>query len=157
MQPPPEAPTEGGWTERLRHYQPSKSAYEKQVEQYEEKLREATPVSTAFRPLYERQPLTQATTQPMQTMPAAGLTSWGPGAFGGAAGPAAAAEAARAPVGSTMCPPGQFWDGTKCRGAVDTSAAGLISAAGGLGPSGGVPASAIALKGYPVVNGRRRG
>jgi hypothetical protein len=77
---------------------------------------------------------TRTAMAPQAGMPA---SSWGPGAFGGAAGPAAAAEAARAPVGSTMCPSGQFWDGTKCRGAVDPSAAGLISAAGGLGPSGG--------------------
>jgi hypothetical protein len=91
---------------------------------------------SALRPM----PLVSAATQPMETMPTAGLTAPRPQAAPVATG------------GPGQCPPGQFWDGRKCRGAVDVSAAGLISAAGGLGPGGGVPASAIALKGYPVVN-----
>jgi hypothetical protein len=40
------------------------------------------------------------------------------------------------PVASTMCPPGQFWDGRQCRGSIAPGAAGLISAAGGLTAGG---------------------
>ncbi|MCI0564393.1 MAG: hypothetical protein MN733_38465 [Nitrososphaera sp.] len=69
----------------------------------------------------------------------------------------------RAPVASTMCPPGQFWDGRQCRGSIAPGAAGLISAAGGLAPSGvtmapgglapGGMAPTFKISGrYPVVN-----
>jgi hypothetical protein len=71
----------------------------------------------------------------------------------GSAPQSKAPESERAPVASTMCPAGQFWDGTKCRGAVDPSAAGLISAAGGLGPSGGAQMPVpYGIGRYKVVN-----
>jgi hypothetical protein len=48
------------------------------------------------------------------------------------------------------CPPGQFWDGARCRGSIATGAGGLISAAagGGLGPSGAMP---FTMKGIQQV------
>lgn len=50
--------------------------------------------------------------------------------------PQVAQPGGRPDVASTPCPPGQFWDGRKCRGSVDASASSLINAAGSLGPSG---------------------
>lgn len=60
------------------------------------------------------------------------------------------------PGGPGRCPTGQFWDGRKCRGSVDTSAAGLISAAGGGGATMAPGAFNIPGGGFTSVMGRYR-
>jgi len=60
----------------------------------------------------------------------------------------------RPDVASTMCPPGQFWDGRKCRGSVDTSAGGIFGQAMNLGPSGAsLPAGNVAFGGEGFSSG----
>jgi hypothetical protein len=69
-------------------------------------------------------------------------TPGGGGYYGGGA-PMVATQGG----GGGQCPPGQFWDGSHCRGSIDLTRAGLISAAGALGPSGAGAAGAIAFPG----------
>jgi hypothetical protein len=50
-------------------------------------------------------------------------------------------------VQSTMCPPGQFWDGRQCRGSVAPGFGNLMSIAN-MGPSGGVSAPTFGGEGF---------
>lgn len=61
----------------------------------------------------------------------------------------------RAPVESTMCPPGQFWDGRQCRGSVAYGSGGLISAAGVFGGGFSQMTTPFAMSGrtVPLVRG----
>jgi hypothetical protein len=78
---------------------------------------------------------------------AGGMPSYPPIATPGGGGGGAPMVATQG-GGAGQCPPGQFWDGRQCRGSIAPGAAGLISAAGGLGPSGpgAAPYSPVQLK-----------
>jgi len=87
--------------------------------------------------------------------------SWGPPPPGGEStglnkNDCESLQQRRTDVATGGCPPGQFWDGTKCRGSVS---GGLVNQAMNLGPSGGAGMvtpggidNLLGRRAFPVVN-----